>query len=51
MFFLRANFEFVLRTDFELSIVAKPINSISVQKVVKKFKKQMAKPVNSTRNC
>ena len=39
MSFLRANFEFVLLHNFELSMVAKPINSISVQNVVKKFKK------------
>ena len=50
MSFLSANFEFVLLTDFELFVVAKPINSISVQKVVKDFKK-LAKPVYSTRNC
>ena len=36
---LCANFEFALLTDFELFIVAKPINSIFVQKVVKSFKK------------
>ena len=39
MSFLCANFEFVLLTDFELSMVAKPINCISVQKVVKNFEK------------
>ena len=35
MFFLGANSEFVLLTDFELSMVAKHINSISVQKLKK----------------
>ena len=34
-----ANIEFVLLTDFELSVVAKPVNSISVQIFVKNFKK------------
>ena len=51
MSFLSANIEFVLLTDFELSMVAKPINSISVQKVVKNFKKYLAKLINSTRSC
>ena len=39
MSFLCANLEFVLLTDFELSMVAKPMNSISAEKVVKNLKK------------
>ena len=45
MLVLCANIEFVFLTDFELSVVAKPINSTSVQKVVKNFKNYLAKPV------